>query len=285
MDVFVVYLAPALFYRVLATTLLQEWSRFEFALATTLGTFSAFALSFLIGLAVTRGRVREATIVGLAGSYGNVGYMGPGLAISTLGPQAAAPVALVFCFDTLIAFSLAPLLMAMSDADRGRGIATAVTILGRIVLHPVIVASALGVASAATGFTPPVAVDRLLQFLQSAAAPCALFAIGVTIAARPAAPIPREAMLAVGVKLVLHPLIAMAYLWLLGPFPQVWVYTAVLLAALPPALSVFVLARQYGVWANEASGAILFGVSASVVTVSVMLWLVETRALPLQLFP
>lgn len=58
-----------------------------------------------------------------------------------------------------------------------------------------------------------------------------------------------------------------------------------LLAALPPALSVFVLARQYGVWANEASGAILFGVSASVVTVSVMLWLVETRALPLQLFP
>ena len=40
--------------------------------------------------------------------------MGPGLALATLGAQAAAPVALIFCFETLLFFSLVPLLMALA---------------------------------------------------------------------------------------------------------------------------------------------------------------------------
>ena len=50
----------------------------------------------------------------LAGAYGNIGYMGPGLALATVGAQAAAPVALIFCFETLLFFSLLPLMMALA---------------------------------------------------------------------------------------------------------------------------------------------------------------------------
>ena len=39
-------------------------------------------------------------------------------------------------------------------------------------------------------FQPPVALDRLMQFLQNAAAPCALFALGVTVALRPLTKMP-----------------------------------------------------------------------------------------------
>ena len=60
----------------------------------------------------------EATIAGLAGGYGNIGYMGPGLALATLGSQAAAPVALIFCFDSILLFSLVPLLMALFGAEK-----------------------------------------------------------------------------------------------------------------------------------------------------------------------
>ena len=59
-------------------------------------------------------------------------------------------------------------------------------------LHPFIVATALGVASAAIHFEPPIALDRLMQFLQNAAAPCALFVLGVTVALRPLARMPWE---------------------------------------------------------------------------------------------
>ena len=61
---------------------------------------------------------REATIAALAGAYGNIGYMGPGLALATLGAQAAVPVALIFCFDTLLFFSLVPFLMALARPSR-----------------------------------------------------------------------------------------------------------------------------------------------------------------------
>ena len=48
--------------------------------------------------------------------------MGPGLALATVGTQAAAPVALIFCFETLLFFSLLPLMMALARPTyRGAG--------------------------------------------------------------------------------------------------------------------------------------------------------------------
>jgi malonate transporter and related proteins len=59
-----------------------------------------------MGLVLGRGRIGEATLAGVAGGFGNVGYMGPGPALATLGPEAAVPVALVFCLDALLIFVL-----------------------------------------------------------------------------------------------------------------------------------------------------------------------------------
>ena len=97
-----------------------------------------------------------------------------------------------------------------------------------MVFHPLIIASALGVVSAALHFQPPVALDRLMQFLQNAAAPCALFTLGVTVALRPLKKMPWEVPFLTAVKLVLHPVLVFLLLSLFGPFDQIWVYTAVL---------------------------------------------------------
>ena len=56
--------------------------------------------------------------------------------------------------------------------------------------------------------------------------------------------------------------------------------TAVLMAALPPALNVFVMARQYDVWVTQPSGSVLLGTLMSVVTLAAIMWMV-TQALPL----
>ena len=103
MGFFVVYMAlPALFYRILAQTPFDELAQGWFIVGTTLSTFSVFVLAFAISYAMRRRNLAEATIAALAGSYGNIGFMGPGLAIATLGAQATAPVALIFCFDQLL---------------------------------------------------------------------------------------------------------------------------------------------------------------------------------------
>ena len=285
MNFFIVYVSlPALFYRILAQTPLDQLSQVNFIFATTLATFWAFAVSFGIGMAIRHGNVAESTIAGLAGGYGNIGYMGPGLALATLGQSAAVPVALIFCFDNIILFTMVPLLMALARPQPTSVGAVAIEVVRRVALHPLIIASALGVVSAALHFQPPVALDRLMQFLQNAAAPCALFTLGVTVALRPLKKMPWEVPFLTAVKLCLHPVLVFLLLSLFGPFDQIWVYTAVLMAALPPALNVFVFARQYDTWVEQASSAVLVGTLVSVVTLTSVMWMVKTGALPPLLF-
>ncbi len=271
---------PALFYRIVARTPLDQLAQPRFIVTTTLATFSAFVLAFAVGMAMRRGHVAEATIAGLAGSYGNIGYMGPGLALSTIGAPAAAPVALINCFDTLLLFSLVPLLMTFAGARKGFA-AAAGEVARRIATNPFLLATGLGVLSAALHVELPVALDRLLEFLQNAAAPCALFTLGVVVALRPHDRVPWEVPFLAAIKLTIHPAILVALLWLLGPFAPAWASTAVLMAALPPALNVFVLAQQYDRWVAQASGAVLFGTLVSVVSLTAVLWLVKTQTLPL----
>jgi malonate transporter len=279
MNFFILYVAlPALFFRILSRTPLEQLAQIDFVGATVLASASAFTIAYIVGLVLRRGNLGEATIAAVAGGFGNVGYMGPGLSLAAIGPEAAVPVALIFSFDALLIFTLVPLLMAFSGSSTGLGRALR-DVATSIFLNPLLIAAALGVGAAALKWEPPEAVDRLLQFLYTSAAPCALFALGVTVALRPLERMPWEVPLLAAVKLVVHPILVLMLLGWLGPFSEVWVDTAVLMAALPPALSAYVFARQYDVWIEQASSAVLIGTLASVATLTAVMWLVQTHAL------
>src|SRR5690606_19177618 len=125
------------------------------------------------GVLASGGNIPEATIQALAGSYSNIGYMGPGLTLAVLGPAAAVPTALIFCFDNILLFTLAPLMMAVGGTENEPLLKATLTVLKRIFTHPFIVATIAGVLAAAVEFEPPEALDTLLTFLSNAAAPCA----------------------------------------------------------------------------------------------------------------
>jgi malonate transporter and related proteins len=147
-----------------------------------------------------------------------------------------------------------------------------------------VVATLAGVAGAALEFRPPEALDRFLTFLRGAAAPCALFALGVTVALRPLRRIPGELPVLVVVKLALHPLLVYLLLTWMGDASPVWLNTAVLLAALPPAATIYVIAAQYDTYVMRASSAILIGTAVSVLTVTGVLYLITHDMLPLRPF-
>ncbi|MBB5045661.1 hypothetical protein HNR60_000396 [Rhodopseudomonas rhenobacensis] len=277
MNFFLLYVSlPALFFRIMSRTPFEELNNLPFVVATTLGTSCVFLLSGAAGRWIGGLSLRETTIAALAGGYGNIGYMGPGLALAVLGPKAAVPTALIFCFDSILLFSIVPLLMALTGTDRGPLLSTIGMVLRAIVFHPLIVAAYCGALAAALHLPVPVAVDNTLQFLQNAAAPVALFVLGVTVALRPFGRVPWEIPGVVAIKLVLHPLIAASLMIAIGPFPPEWAVTAVLMASLPPALNVFVIARQYDSWVEPASVAVLTGTFISVLTLTSVMWLIKT---------
>src|SRR6266487_2704783 len=96
MNFFLLYVSlPALLFGIMSETPFSELNNPPFLIVTTLATVSAFVI---------------AMVAGLAGAYGNIGYMGPGLALAVLGSKAAAPTALIFCCDSIFLFSIVPLL-------------------------------------------------------------------------------------------------------------------------------------------------------------------------------
>lgn len=284
MNTFIVYVAlPALFFKLLAQTPVEQLTQWRFILATTISTFVIFAIAFAIGTLATRGDVGKSTVIGFASAYGNVGYMGPGLALLAFGEAAVVPVALIFCFDNTLHFVLAPLLMAMREngEDKPSIMVLIGTALWRIISHPFILATIVGISAAVFELRPPAALQTLIDYLANAAAPCALFAMGVSLALRPLRNVPVEAGFILPLKLVIHPLIVYWLVTSTGNFPPIWIYSAVLLAGLPSATNVFVIAQQYGVWVERASAMVLLTTVFSVFTVTALLYLATNNLIPL----
>ena len=283
---FIIYVAlPALFYRIVAQTPFEELANGAFILAVIASTTTCAVIALALGLFFRKGNIGEAAIATTVGAYANVGYMGPGLTLAALGQGAATPAALIFACDSVFFFTLVPLLMAMRGGQHESLWTTFGIIVKRVLTHPFNIATLLGVLAAAVKFQEPAAIAKMLDFLKNAAAPCALFTLGVTVALRPLKRVPAELPPLLGLKLLVHPAIALVSLSIFGGFSPAWTQTLLLMAALPPALNCFVLARQYHTYVEEASAAVLVGTLVSVVTVTGMLYLLREQLIPLDLFP
>jgi hypothetical protein len=280
MNFFLLYVSlPALLFGIMSKTPFSELNNPPFLIATTLGTIAAFILAMVTGRFIGELSLRKATMAGLAGAYGNIGYMGPGLALAVLGTKTAAPTALIFCCDSVFLFTIVPLLIELANRDHPSVLHAFGVAARQVVLNPLIMSACAGALAAALHIQLPVAADKTLLFLQNAAAPTALFVLGVTVALRPFDRIPWEVPGVIAVKLLIHPLIASGLMLLFGPFPQPWAATAVLMASLPPARNVFVIARQNNTWVEPASVAVLIGTFASVVTLTGVMWLIQNGRL------
>jgi len=286
LNTFIIYIAlPALFFKLLSKTPVEQLASWEFIASNILVTYAIFIFTFVLGLVASRGNIAEGTIQGLAGAYGNIGYMGPAIAILALGEKAAIPVAIIFCFENILHFALAPALIAVSGKQKQSAGRLVVEVVRKILFHPFIIATAVGVAFAILEWPAPEPVKRLIDYLAQAAAPCALFAMGVTLALRPLKRMPLALGYIVPIKLIVHPAAMYFVLSYVGDFEPVWVFAAVLLASLPTATNVFVIAQQYGVWVERATACVLVTTVVSVLTVSALLYGVTTGLLPPDWWP
>ena len=281
MNFFIIYIAlPGLFYKLLSTTPVEQFANVGFIAVSILATFLIFCLVLLIALWRSR-NISESTIQGLAAAYGNIGYLGPPLALAAFGPAAGVPVALIFCFENAMHFTLAPLLMAMDDKSHPSKTALLWQILKKIFTHPFILATIAGVLASIFAFNPPTVINQFIDLLAKTAGPCALFVMGVTAALRPLKRLPIELTYIVPVKLVVHPvLVYLLMTWLVPDVENIWLYSAVLLATLPTATNVFVIAQQYDVWQERASSAVVITTVFAMLSVTSFLYLVQTGWLP-----
>lgn len=279
MNAFIVWVAlPPLFFNLLSVTPVDEFGNAAFFAATTAATFIVLVGCFLIARVLRGNDTRSSTIQALAGGYGNIGYLGPPLALAAFGPAAGVPIALMFCFENAMHFSLAPLMMSAGDKHQQSRLRLVQGILKRIFSHPFIIATLVGIAAAFTGFRPAPPVQQVLDALANAAAPCALFVMGVTAALRPLKRVPVELTWLIPIKLFIHPLIMWFMVTRFTDVDAVWLHSAMLLAALPTATNVFVLAQQYQVWEQRASSMVVLSTVLSIPSITILLYVLRVTA-------
>jgi malonate transporter and related proteins len=235
-----------------------------FVAAYLFGTGTVWVI--VAAFALMRGTGREeAVFEAHTGVIGNVGFLGIPMLSLLLGPQAVGPVLLVLAVDLIVFSSI--LTMAITGLRAGRVSAQTFGILALgLAKNPMIVSVGLGILWGATGLDLPVPVNEFLTLLGAAATPCALFAIGASLAGRSAERIEVAAWLSFA-KLFLHPLAVLTACFALG----VTGYSAgvmIAAASLPVAGNVFILAQHYNVAPQRVSTAILLSTAASVLTVT-----------------
>jgi malonate transporter and related proteins len=185
--------------------------------------------------------VSTATIPALASSYTNATYIGIPVATYVLGNAAA--VLPVLMLQLLVITPLALLTLDLRR-HRGRGWGGVLAPLR----NPLVVAIVAGVATSWLGWRPPAVVLTGLGEIGHAAVPVILIAFGISLREqRVLSPGSgrKDVLLAVVIKLVLMPLVALVVARYALGLSAGEVLTVVLLAALPTAQNVFTYADRY----------------------------------------
>lgn len=283
LNIFLVYFAlPSLIFLVVSAAPFEQLINWPFVTATSSVTLAVFLAVTFLSLQLFRTPLKEATLQGTAGSYGNVGYMGLPLAVAFFGAEAAVPAALVFCFDCTVQFVFTAFLatLAHERSEEAHWGAVAWRILKQVVLHPFIIATFVGMVASALEFRAPGALGTILDMLMRAAGPTALFALGVTVGMRKFAGLQRDMALVATMKVLVHPVLAYVVVSFVPGIEPMWLHVAVMMAALPTASNAFILASQYRTYVEGASTAVIVTTVLSAITIPILIYAIKAGVLP-----
>lgn len=263
---------PALVLRLIAGQPLRQ----SFNPAFYAGYLASGVAVFMVVLGVSR--LSAVSTVAASGAYAttatvsNLGFLGPPLMLAFFGERGAGPLAMAILAEIMVLLSLGGLFMAANGDDK-RGVGT--QILRGTVFNPVVAAIVVGAALAGVGLVLPEPVIRFLAFLGGAAGPTALFALGGALALqRLDRGTAVAACLISFVKLVVYPVFVWVVLSRVMALEPFWVHAGVLIACLPSAGNIYVLAQRYDADPHRVSAAILLSTFVSVVTFPWAAWFV-----------
>ena len=273
---FVLYFAvPCMLYRFGASTPVADMLS-----PVIIGVYAASAL-IMVALTIVitkRGAIgwNDASLGALVAAFPNTGFMGVPLLAMLLGAASAGPAIATILVDMLLTTSLCVALSRLDGAGIDGAKRAAKQALGRVMGNPMPWAILMG--AFASGFDIKLwgPIDQTVALLADAASPVALFTIGAVLARsqmQSAHPMPlSHYMPAAVLKLIVHPLLVLGGGLLaqvaglpLDPFALTCI---VLVAALPSASNVSLLAERFGADNGRIARIILVTTVAAFLTFS-----------------
>ena len=275
---FVLFFAlPCMLYRFGSTTPIAQLLD-----ASVFGVYLLCALvmvAFAVAMTMTeRIRWNDASMGALVAAFPNTGFMGMPLLATLLGPQSVGPVIVLIVVDMVVTSSLCIALSRLDGAEGGLkgALGAARKALVGVATNPMPWAIALGGLASALEYRLPAPLEKTAWLLADAASPVALFTIGAVLARAQMTvdhPSPLRDYVPVALmKLLLHPLlvlsVGLAAIQLGVPLDRFSLTVMVLVAALPSASNVSLLAERFQADTGRIARIILVSTVAAFVTFS-----------------
>jgi predicted permease len=259
---------PALLYTVVAGSDIRAALGTDAPLAL-LSAAAVGLLYWLLSFLFFRRPAAETAVGAMASSYANANNIGIPVSLYAVGTaQHVAPVLLV---QLLV---MAPFYLTLLGIFGGARIPWRKVLLQPL-SNPMIIASALGVVVALTGWTAPELLQKPIGMLAGGAVPMVLLAFGLSLAGR--APLQKddgrtETLVATFLKIACMPLVV----WVLGRFvfglEGQHLLASVIMGTLPTAQNVFLFASPYGRGMTVARDVILCTTILCVGALLVVAW-------------
>ncbi|MBI5274963.1 MAG: AEC family transporter [Burkholderiales bacterium] len=240
-------LSPLLVYTALAG---KEFRLQDHTLLLQGGALLVLATG-LVAWAVSRATHTQARTLVPVVMFTNCGNMGLPLALLAFGPDYFGAAVALFSISNVIHFSLGARITSAHASTRD------------LLLSPLMIASVLGFASAATGVRPPDLIFTGMKILGEAMLPLMLFALGARLTLLKREDVPRG-MLGAVARPVIGLAIAIPLAWALG-LEGAAKGQLILFGALPPAVMQFLLAERYRQEPERVAAMILLGNALAVI--------------------
>ena len=208
----------------------------------------------------------------MAAIFGNNVQLGVPIVQVSLGEAAMPTISLLIIFSVLILWTAA---IACVEFGKGEGPVNVRKILfsmTRVLKNPIVLGILLGGAFGLTGLKLPHFVDGTLAYISQATTPIALVVVGMGLAQhRFSAALPKGLGIA-ALKLVAQPAIVYGLCLAIGLSKEV-TQAAVLTAALPVAINIYMMAVDFRSEEAAASNAIFVSTILSAISIPIVLTL------------
>jgi len=266
---------PALIFPGVAKTAVGDFFDWTFIGALGGGMLLVMGASVLTARRLFPDTLTANGLHGLAAMFSSTAYIGLPLVLTLFGDEALAPGIIGAVITGLVFVPIAIVLAEVGSNRRTTG--ALLKPLAITLTRPPLIAAFAGLVVSAAGITIPTPIITFCDVLGGAFVPCALFAAGLFTAQCTFDGIRLEVGWLVLVKLILHPAITWMLAVCVFALPPLLVAVAVVQAALPTGVPVFVLAQQYGTFVTRSSAIIAVSTGLSVVTLPIWAWLLTSE--------
>lgn len=225
---------------------------------------AVFALGFVLARRVFGRAPGEAILLAFGGIFANNVFFTLPIAILLYGEDGVLAITAILTLDTTVVFALAMIAMQVISLGKPQPLAVVKT----LARTPLLQALALGVLVNASGFGLPAPIQTFVGFNGAAAAPVALFSLGVVLSTT--ALMPDAVVLTFGaIKLFVMPLLLALGIVLFAPsVPSAQQF--VMGAAGPSGAMAFSLAMLHGVRTDAIAKLIIWTTIASLFMIAAL---------------